>query len=101
MIHYFLEKQDYSIFNFEEKILENFNHDFYHIVYIYSAPLYNDVNIDTLFEKIEIIKKRLRKNFFVLNPRILIVATNATIDFTRIDIPKNVDVINGTDNEIY
>ncbi|QVK19161.1 rhomboid family intramembrane serine protease [Mycoplasmatota bacterium] len=99
LVHYFLDKEEYTIFNFEEKILENFNHDYYNIVYIYSAPLINDVNIDTLLDKLNIIKKRLRKNFFLFNQRFLIVATNCSLDFSKIDIPKNVDFINVTEKE--
>lgn len=99
LVHYFLDKQGYSIFNFEEKILENFNHPYYHIVYVYSKPLYNDVNIETLFEKIAIIKKKLKRDYLLFNPSILILATNCTIDFSKVDIPKNIDFLNATNKD--
>ncbi len=99
LVHYFLDRHGYSIFNFEEKILENFNHPYYHIVYVYSKPLFNDVNIETLFEKIAIIKKKLKRDYLLFNPSILILATNCTLDFSKIDMPKNVDFVNATEKE--
>lgn len=99
IVHYFLEKQNYSIFNFQEKILENFNHEYYNIVMVYSDPLYNDVNIDKLIEKLVIIKKRLRRQYLVLNPSILIIATNSDIKEKSIELPKNVDLVNAKTNE--
>lgn len=97
--HYFLEKHDYAFINLQEKILENFNHDYYNIIYIYSLPLINDVNIDALYEKLSLIKKNLRKQFFVFHQRILVIATNCTIDLSKIDFPPYVDVINGSNDE--
>ncbi len=94
LMQYFLDKEDYAIINFEEKILENFNHDYYNIIYIYNAPLINDVNIETLLEKLDLLKKRLRKQFLLFNQNILVLGTNCTIDFSKVDIPDNVDFIN-------
>ncbi len=99
LVHYFMDKQDYTIFNFQEKILENFNHDYYNIIYIYSKPLFNDVNIESLLDKLEVIKKKLRKNFLLFNQQILVLATNCDMNTSKIIIPDNVDIINATDKE--
>lgn len=100
LVHYFLDKQDYAIFNFEEKILENFNHDYYNIVIVYSKPLVNEVHYETLLEKLTIIKKKLRKKFFLFNQRILVLATNCSMDLTKMEAPQNIDMINASEQEI-
>lgn len=99
LVRYFLDKEDFAFINFQEKILENFNHDYYNIIWIYSAPLINNVNIDTLLDKLMLIKKYLRKKFYLFNQRILIIATNCTLDLTKIVFPKSIDVINGSEKE--
>lgn len=97
LMHFFLDKYGYAILNIEEKILENFNHDYYNIIYIYTNPLINDVNVNDLLEKIDLIKHRLKRQFFLFHQRILILAVNCTMDVSQIDIPKNVDIINVSD----
>jgi rhomboid protease GluP len=99
LVHYFIDKQDFAFINFQEKILENFNHDYYNIIYIYSSPLINDVNIEALSDKLTILKKNLRKQFYLFNQQILLIATNCTLDLTKIVLPKDVAVINATEKE--
>jgi membrane associated rhomboid family serine protease len=94
LISYFMEHEDYTVFNFKEKILENFNHAYYQILFIYSKPLHNDVNIEALFEKISIMKQQLRKTFFSFNPSILVLCTNSELKLDKIETPKNVTFVN-------
>lgn len=99
IMSYFLEKQDYAIFNFQEKILENFNHDYFNIIYIYTEPLINDVNIESFLDKINLMKKLLRKKFFLFHQSILVIALNCSLDMTKITLPKDVDVVCISDKE--
>src|SRR5690554_2713524 len=99
LVHYFLDKQEFAFINFKDKILENFNHDYYNIIWIYSDPLINDVNIDTLLDKLSLIKKRLRKKFYLFNQNFLIIATNCTLDLKKVLFPNNIDIINVTDKD--
>lgn len=97
LIHFFLDKHGYTILNVEDKILENFNNSYYNIIYIYTHPLINDVNIDDLMEKVDLIKYNLKRQFFLFNQRILIITLNCSIDVEQIDLPKNVDIVNASD----
>ncbi|MDF2698551.1 MAG: Rhomboid family [Haloplasmataceae bacterium] len=100
LVHFFLDVHNYSIFNFEEKILENFNHPYYNIVIVYSSPIHNDVNIDVLLEKLMIIKKNLLSKFLVIHANILIIATNCTLKKDFFELPKNIDFVNATEKEM-
>jgi rhomboid protease GluP len=93
LISYFMEHEDYTVFNFKEKILENFNHAYYQIILIYSHPLHNDVNIEALFEKVTVMKHQLRRTFFSFNPSILVLCTNSDLKLDKIEAPKNVALL--------
>lgn len=106
IVYYFLENEDYTLFNFPEKILENFNHGYYHIIMVYSEPLLNDVNLEVLYDKINMVKKQLLKTFFYINPKLLIISTNNDMRLDKIETPKGVTIISAnrkdelTSNEV-
>lgn len=93
LIERFMREEDYTVFNVEEKILENFNHAYYQIVYIYSAPLLNDGHLETLFEKISAMQLQLRKTFLSFHSRILVIATNCEIRLDKTEAPKHVQLV--------
>lgn len=101
LVHYFLDKQDYTIFNYEEKILENFNHDYYNIVIVYSKPIFNEEHYETLLGKLQIIKKKLRKNYLLFKQSILVLTTNCSIDLSKMFIPHNIDFINAEKDKLF
>ena len=93
LIEYFMREEAYTMFNIEEKILENFNHADYQIIYIYSEPIINNAHLDILFEKINVMKHQLRRSFFSFRPKILVVATNADMNLDDVETPNNVQMV--------
>lgn len=93
IIEHLMRDEAYTLFNVEEKVLENFNHAHFQIVYIYSAPLLNDAHLELLFEKLDIMKHELRRSFLAFRPKILVIATNCDLDLEAIEPPKGVQFV--------
>ncbi|ERJ13828.1 rhomboid family intramembrane serine protease [Haloplasma contractile] len=93
IVNYFLKKENFSLFNIPEKMLENFSHPLYDLVFISTERLHSSEAIVHLEHKLKSVKKKMTKTYLIPSPSILFISVDCNIKFDVDQLPKNVEFV--------